>query len=125
MRELEFSQQRKDLLKIKAEQEEAINVKYTALCDDFILTNSPVKNLEVYELLENGKKRRGFKRFVIYSQEISVFVDSPMIRVGGWWLNSENVPSKWDSMTVYGIGNPAIFKLSENQTNFKHPDSDS
>ena len=47
----------------------------------------------------------------------------PMITVGGWWLNSENIPTKWDDMTVSGIGNPAVFKVSENQINHKHPDS--
>lgn len=123
MTDSKFSKERKDLLKIKSEQEKAINIKYTALCDEFILKNSSVKNLEVYELLENGNKRRGFKRFVIYEQQIQVFCDSPMIKVGGWWLDKENIPKKWDTMTVYGVGNPAIFKISDNQNHLKHPDS--
>ena len=119
----EFIQERKDLLQIKVEQEKAINIDYTALCDEFILENSPVKNLEVYELIENGNKRRGFKRFVIYDQSVRIMGNSPMISVGGWWLNSDNVPTKWDNMTVSGIGNPAVFQVSDNQIALNHPDS--
>jgi hypothetical protein len=118
-----FTEKRLELLQLKKEQMKAVDLDYTDLCNDFILNNSPVKNLEVYELLENGNKRRGFKRFIIYEQEVQTFGNSPMIKVGGWWLNSDNVPTKWDSMTVFGCGNPAIFKLSDNQTHSKHPDS--
>ncbi|MNU09540.1 hypothetical protein D3C72_2561730 [compost metagenome] len=46
-----------------------------------------------------------------------------MITVGGWWLNENNTPSKWDNMTVEGVSNPAIFKLSEDQTANDHPES--
>ena len=123
MTNLDFIQKKNDLLKIKEAQEKVINQNYTDLCNEFIEHNSPVKDSEVYELIENGNKRRGFKRFVIYDQKIRVMGSFPMITVGGWWLNSENVPTKWDDMTVSGIGNPAVFKVSENQINLKHPDS--
>ena len=118
-----FTEKRIELVTLKKEQMKAIDIDYSHLCNDFILANSPVKNLTVYELLENGTKRRGFKRFVVYDQEIQTFDNSPMIRVGGWWLDSENIPTKWDNMTVYGCGNPAVFKFSDDQTHFNHPDS--
>lgn len=121
----EFIKKRNELLAKKKQQETEINDLYTKYVFDFIEKNSPVKKLTVYELVENGIRRRGFKRFVIYTQEV-IFFDSssPIIRVGGWWLNTENIPTKWDTMTVSGIGNPAIFKMSENQINLDHPDKD-
>jgi hypothetical protein len=100
-----------------------MDIEYTKIVKEFIKANSPVENLKVYELVENGMKRKGFKRFVIYTQEIQVFDKMPMIRVGGWWLDANNVPAKWDNMTVFGVCNPAKFLLSENQINEKHPDS--
>jgi hypothetical protein len=100
-----------------------VDIAYTKIVKEFISENSPVKNLKVYELLENGIKRKGFKRFIIYTQEVNVFDKMPMIRVGGWWLDVNNIPAKWDNMTVFGVGNPAKFVLSENQEHEKHPDS--
>ena len=46
-----------------------------------------------------------------------------MMRVGGWWLDKENIPTKWDTMTVIGVSNAAKFKLSENQKNENHPEA--
>lgn len=120
----EFLFQRSELLKLKEEHLKKINQDYSKIAQQFIDANSPVKNHKVYELIANGKKRRGFKRFVIYTQEVSVFDKKDIfIRVGGWWLDKENTPTKWDTMTVMGVGNAAVFILSENQINKKHPDS--
>lgn len=123
MTEAKFIESRKLLQAKKAELEEQINIEYTKICDDFKNVHSPVELLKVYELKENGRKRRGFKRFVIYSIELRVFYDTVNIVVAGWWLDKQSIPSKWDNMTVKGIGNPAIFELSEDQTNHKHPES--
>lgn len=123
MKESNFLEKRRNLLDRKEELLKGINEEYTKLVNEFIDKNSPVKKQKVYELVKNGNKRRGFKRFVIYTQEIAVFDRTDIfIRVGGWWLNSENIPTKWDTMTVFGVSNFAEFILSENQENFDHPD---
>ena len=123
MKESIFLEQRKKLLDRKEELLKGINEEYTKLVNEFIDKNSPVKKQKVYELVKNGNKRRGFKRFVIYTQELAVYDRTDIfIRVGGWWLNSENIPTKWDTMTVLGVSNSAEFILSENQENFDHPD---
>lgn len=118
-----FIEGRKLLQAKKAELEKQINIEYTKICEDFINVHSPVERLKVYELKENGRKRRGFKRFVIYSIELSVWGDQVSIIVAGWWLDKESIPTKWDNMIVKGVGNPAVFELSEDQTNHKHPES--
>lgn len=123
MTEAKFIESRKLLQAKKAELEKQINIEYTKICDDFKNVHSPVEILKVYELKENGRKRMGFKRFVIYSIELRVWDDTVMITVGGWWLDKESIPTKWDNMTVKGVGNPAVFELSEDQTNHKHPES--
>jgi len=123
MTESNFLEQRVSLLDRKEQLLKGINEEYTKLVNEFIDKNSPVKKQKVYELVKNGNKRRGFKRFVIYTQELSVYDKTDIfIRVGGWWLNSENVPTKWDTMTVLGVGNAAEFILSENQENLDHPE---
>lgn len=119
----EFIKQRKQLKKELELAKDAIDKKYTKIHDDFIEANTEVKKLSVYELVRNGIKRHGFKRFVIYDRSVSTFDNHAMIQVGGWWLNSENVPTKWDSFTVFGVSNNAVFVLSENQIHLPHPDA--
>lgn len=89
--------------------------------DRFVKENLTVKKNKVYELVQNGHNRRGLKRFVVYAFQY-MFLKTKrtyefQIRVGGWWLDEYNTPAKWDHMAVYGVGNPAKFKLSDNQTN--------
>lgn len=122
MKKEQFIEERKLLLERKKEQENAVNVEYSRILEEFLSENSPVETHKVYELLKNGRKRRGFKRFVIYKQVVQMWDEDLMITVGGWWLNENNIPSKWDNMTVEGIGNPAIFELSESQDNELHPE---
>lgn len=124
MDQQEFLQKRNELLEKKQAFLNEVNQEYTLIIADFLQKNSPVKNNKVYELIKNGTKRRGFKRFVIYQQDVSVMDGTDIfIRVGGWWLNEENIPTKWDTMTVLGVCNAATFVLSENQTNKPHPDA--
>lgn len=123
MKKEQFIEERKLLLEKKKEQENAVNVEYNRILKEFLSENSPVETHKVYELLKNGRKRRGFKRFVIYKQAVQMWDEDLMITVGGWWLNENNIPSKWDNMTVEGVGNSAIFKLSDDQTANKHPES--
>ena len=119
----EFIKKRKALRSKLETFKKQIDRDYTKVANDFIAANSPVKKLKVYELKENGIRRKGFRRFIIYTQDIEVLNNSPMIRVGGWWLNDKNVPTKWDTMTVTGVGNPAKFELSKNQKAERHPES--
>jgi hypothetical protein len=125
MTEEKFIESRNLLVAKKAEFEKQINIEYNKICEEFIWAHSPVKRLKVYLLRKNGRPRRGFKRFVIYRIELRVWDETVMIIVGGWWLNKESIPTKWDNMTVSGIGNPAIFELAEDQTNYEHPDKNS
>lgn len=102
-----------------------VDKSYTKIVREFIAFHSHVKQNKVYELKENGIKRKGFNRFVIYTIRMATINGhTPMIRVAGWWLDKNNVPAKWDTMTVTGVSNPAIFELSKNQVAEKHPDSD-
>lgn len=125
MTEEKFIESRNLLVAKKAEFEKQINIEYTELSNLFIKAHSPVEKSKVYELKKNGNKRRGFKRFVIYRIELRVWDETVMIIVGGWWLNQESIPTKWDNMTVLGVGNPAIFELAEDQTNCDHLDKNS
>lgn len=103
--------------------EKRVSVEYTKTVKEFLKENSPVATKKVYELVENGIKRKGYKRFVIYTQDVKMFDKHVLIIAGGWWLNENNITSKWDSMAVFGVGNPAKFVLSQNQIHQKHPDS--
>ena len=123
MKTEQFIKERNLLLGRKKEQEEVINIEYSRILKEFINENSPVENHKVYELLKNGRKRRGFKRFIIYEQTVRMWDETLMMTVGGWWLNENNIPSKWDNMTVMGVSNPAIFKISDNQIANKHAES--
>jgi hypothetical protein len=123
MNKLQFIEQRNLLLVQKEEQVKAINVEYNRILKEFLKDNSPIEEGKVYELLENGRKRRGFKRFIIYDQTVRMWDETLMITIGGWWLNEKDIPTKWDNMTVQGISNPAVFKISENQTALNHPKS--
>lgn len=123
MTEQDFLAKRIALKNKKQAQEKIIDIEYTAVLKEFLDKNSPVQKNIVYELVENGRKRRGFKRIIFYDIDVNVWDESIMIIVGGWWLNENNVPTKWDNMTVSGIRNPAIFKPSENQNAEKHPQS--
>ena len=120
----QFLKERKALLDKKAIQEAEINKEYTRILNEFKKENSPVQKQKVYELQENGRKRRGFKRIVIYDIDVAVWdADQVMIRAGGWWLDKNNIPTKWDTMTVVGVSNNAVFKLSDDQTAEKHPEA--
>ncbi|MDN3673104.1 hypothetical protein QWY99_08595 [Flavobacterium branchiarum] len=124
MKTEDFILKRKALLIKKENQLKIINKDYNEILKLFVKENSLVEKFKVYELVKNGTKRRGFNRIVIYDIEVEVWdKDAVIIRIGGWWLNNENVPTKWDTMTVVGVSNPAIFKLSENQLAEKHPES--
>ena len=94
--------------------------KFTSL---YIKHNCPEKRRTVYECLE-GAKRRGYTRFVVYDIQVQTqagrFV---FIQAGGWWLDKNNVPSRWDSRTVAGVGNPTVFTKSADQTYLPHPES--
>ena len=77
---------------------------------------------KVYELVENGIKRRGFKRFLMVTfQGQFIKGDHLIYQCAGWWLDENNTPAKWDNMTIYGVGNKAVFKLSANQKHNKAP----
>lgn len=122
MKKGEFLKQRKALQKKLEAYKKEIDKAYSKIAKQFILEASPVKEGKVYELKENGTKRRGFKRFVIYDHDYTIYKEHINIRVGGWWLDADSVPSKWDNMTVTGVCNPAVFELSKDQTNKPHPD---
>ena len=77
---------------------------------------------KVYELVENGIKRRGFKRFLMVTfQGQFIKGDHLIYQCAGWWLDENNTPAKWDNMTVFGVGNKAVFKLSASQKRNKVP----
>lgn len=124
MNQNEFIKAKNELKKELDIYKKAIDEKYTKIHDDFIEANTELKKLSVYELVKNGIKRRGFKRFVIYDRSVSLFgKDHAIIQVGGWWLNSENIPTKWDSFSVFGVSNKAEFILSTNQDHLPHIDA--
>jgi len=125
MNEKEFIKQKKALTaKLDAFKKE-IDTEYTAILNNYLDENSPVEKLKVYEL-EPGKRpyRKGFKRFVVYSRDVQFFSGHPIISAGGWWLNENHVPTKWDQLTVANISNPTVLVLSSDQTALPHPDAD-
>jgi len=117
-----FLNARATLKKELADFTETVDQKYTKIHAKFIEGNSPLKTKMVYELTKNGIKRRGFKRYVIYTQNVEVISKNVIITCGGWWLNEKSIPTKWDTFSVFGVYNKAEFKLSEDQHTEKHPD---
>jgi hypothetical protein len=107
-----------ELLKKRASYLKEIEATlWTADLKVWMRENIAYKVGKVYEVVENGIKRRGFKRFVIYSFEHQMMGRFFSVRCGGWWLDDTDTPTKWDCMTIYGAVNSAVLKLSENQTN--------
>ena len=123
MKTKQFIEKYQDIIKRKEDYSTELDLEYTEYVKEYLADNSPVERLKVYELIKNGNRRRGYKRFVVYSIRTQFMGRVCMINAGGWWLNQDNIPSKWDVMTVDGVSNPAIFKLSENQEHLPHPDS--
>lgn len=119
----QFLEVRKYLNRVLQKHKDEINILYTKLVREFERTNTKVRVGKVYEIGE-GRNKRGYVRFVAYTIETSTMGgDWAFIRVGGYWLNKANVPEKWDTLTVYGVGNPSILVLSKNQTALPHPNS--
>ena len=123
MEESEFIKQRASL-RIELEfLKKGIDERYTQMVNSYTEKYSPLEKLKVYEI-EKKNKRRKFERFVVYDLSVSFIGSHPIITAGGWWLNNESIPTKWDNFTVHNISNPEIFVLSEDQTANPHPDSD-
>ena len=102
---------------IKAVQK-IINEKYTILVQEYLDSNCSYELAKVYDI--QGKSHpKGMKRFVVYQRGVeTVMGEHPLVRIHGWWLDSDNNPKKWDSLSVdRGIANPAVLTLSENQQN--------
>lgn len=115
----EFKKEHEKTLKKIKDLTAKENKKYSVLANKYIDANCNVKK-GVYELVEENKRRK-HKRIVIYGRDI---VFGELIRVYGWWLNEKtNIPEKWDTIIVFGCGNPTALKLSDNQKAEKHPDS--
>lgn len=121
-----FSELRKDLLEIKKQQEDALNLQYHEYVDEFVKVNSPIQLDKVYELTNDVfKSPRGCKRFVAYTCDVKWVDENPIIIVGGWWLNNKtNIPQRWDTIPSFGISGLPTVKLSDDQTNLPHPDSE-
>lgn len=114
--------------KVKNFKENIDKEEYTPLAEEFMKSNCIYEEGKVYELIKNGIKRRGFTRFVIYIINVHTMsfegkIEQAMIRCGVWWLNGENIPSKWDTMVVYGVSNNAEFTLSKNQEHVQVKDN--
>ncbi len=97
-----------------------IRKPYDKALSQFLDDHCPVIVNKVYKLVENGVKRRGLSRLVITGRKILWFDGTPTIIVGLHWLDGDNMPRRSDTFTVYGVGNPAKFELSDNQTFHKH-----
>jgi hypothetical protein len=120
-----FKAARAKLLAKKKEQETQIDIEYTKICDAFVEENIAEKLHSVYEMVKgSGSKPKNFDRFIVYTRDIRFLGLDPIVTLGGWWLNSENLPEKWASYVVYGIANNTVFTLSSNQENKNHPKSE-
>lgn len=111
--------------KIKDFEKEISDKEYKPLIAKYISDNCEYEIGKVYELVQNGIKRRGFKRFILTDLWVQSFgkknegTQWAFIQCDGYWLNEDNETAKQDSMTVFGVGNPAILKLSNNQNYIK------
>lgn len=96
---------------------ENIKKRRGKLASKFINANSPVQVGKVYNIVEGGIKRRGYDRFVVFQQHVQFVGGSPIVIVGGWWINKlTDKAEKWDdSGVVLGVGNPTVYKLADNQ----------
>lgn len=126
MTDKEFSKEKSILLKKQEKYKKIIDEKYTKLVKKFLAANCVIEKNKVYEIIDRGGNRipRGYKRFVMYHLDVlTMFSNNPWIEVSGWWLDENNIPKTWSNFTIYGISNPTIFKLSEDQTHHPHPES--
>ncbi|PMD97695.1 hypothetical protein BWI97_08785 [Siphonobacter sp. BAB-5405] len=107
------------------EYKKTININYQELSDRFIQANSPLQKEMVYEPVKKPlvRKPKNSNRFVVYEVEVQMFRDVPYIRVGGWFLDLQNVPLIWKTYTVWGpqFLEPTEFTLSANQTHLPPP----
>lgn len=93
--------------------------------EKFMKDHCPYLKNKVYEPAKGSYKPRGMNRFVVYAHDISFWPGGGVIvYVAGWFLDKDNVPSKWCQYAVGGtLGNPSKLVLSEDQTHLPHPNS--
>jgi hypothetical protein len=109
---------------------ETETMKYSKLAHAYLDANCPLEKDKVYELQPapgTNPKRRRYTRFVVYKRDLAWIGKKDaeaLIRVGGWWLDQNNIPAKWDTRVVGGaVGNPDVFILSKNQKARPHPNA--
>lgn len=120
----QFLQKRKSLNDKLEAYKNDINKEYNFLFNEFLKHNSPVTLHKVYEMEKcEIKPLRGYSRFVVYDFQPVFFHEDILLEAWGWWLDKNDVPKTWKGYTVYGVGNPTVFRLSENQKHNKHPEA--
>lgn len=113
----EFMIARGELRKRLEEFEKTLQPENEKIHEEFMKANTSIEVGKVYNF-EGGNPT---KRVIVYSLDVDILMKNPIIRAGTWELDKLNVPKKWRTYTVYGIGNPAKLVLSENQKNEPHP----
>lgn len=117
-----FSEKKK--IERKRDREIKVLAKpYLKLVAKYVKDNTDLKRNKVYELATPNPRKR-YHRIVAYVIEAYFFGGQPSIRLGGWWLDQNNVPVKWDTLLVGGlVNNPTKLVLSKNQVHKPHPES--
>ena len=93
----------------------------TPIMHQYAKANAPVELGRVYEIKPKSfgcrtRPPKGFKRFLPVALECHIFFEKKVtIECGGWWLDELNIGKQWDSLTVFGIGNPVELILSNIQ----------
>jgi len=123
MKATDFIKVKSELTSILDDVKEKITIAYSELVHQFIEENSPMKQDLVYELVSGATKVRNCNRFIVYDQNIRLLLDTPTIMVSGWWMDAGSTLKVWETYNIYGVANPTIFSLSEDQMNKKHPKS--
>ncbi|MDR6195937.1 hypothetical protein [Siphonobacter sp. SORGH_AS_0500] len=111
----QFLQKRTNLNKMSEEFEKTMSSNLRDLENEFIEANARTQKGLVYELADKEVHPHYYKRFVVDSFTLYQG-PKPTIYVSGRWMNEEDKPAEQAFLPEWWFTNPAIFKISDNQT---------
>jgi hypothetical protein len=120
MTQKEYMAQRQVMLDELEAAKAKINERYNVLAGEYIAEHSPMERLRVYERVEATKHK--YKRFVPYQLDVFHMSQVASIRAGGWWLDVDGKPVRWDTLLLTSATPKREYKLSDNQHHIPYED---
>jgi hypothetical protein len=119
MKASEFLDQKRALQDKLQAYKDSINQEWTDLENEYTKEHSPWKIDQVYERTKKGNFK--YTRFVPYVLDTYELGSKVGVRAGGWWLNGDQVPEKWDTLMITGCTPLPEMQLSNDQNHKPHP----